>query len=134
MKKKELIMARFNGKHIFLPKKDAKNILEILRSGKIKQGKNALFDGTGYCCLGAMQCYKTGGFVEAFNLSLDGTFKGMPSSKWLKKVGWTFTDIHGYVANDPYLPTLHMTAATANDKGYSFEEIADAMENAIQYI
>lgn len=125
------------GKHIFIPKKDAHAILSILNSGKVKQGKGALFNGTGYCCLGVMQCYKSGGKVEVrrgtASRPMGRRSIGYPSHKWLKKVGWTFTGSSGEPNNNPYLPALKMRAASANDRGISFKMIAAAMENAIQY-
>lgn len=134
-----LMAAARNGKHIFMPEKDAKAILSILRSGEVKQGKGALFDGLGYCCLGVMQCYKSGGKVQVWDIEdakkrgVGKSSKGFPSREWLGKVRWKFTDKFGHIHDDPFLPRFGYSASAANDKGKSFKEIADAMEEAIQY-
>jgi hypothetical protein len=127
-------------KTIFMPKADAELVLAVLRDPANKQGHGALFDkdanngAGGYCCLGLMQCAKTGGRVEAEKWGHGNvSFRGFPTLDWLNSVGWRFE--HGAQATvDPYLPTLGCTASKANDqKGKTFAEIADAMEACIEY-
>lgn len=116
---------------IRMPKADLEMVLAMLRNpvNAGKQGKHALFDGNGYCCLGAMQCAKTGGKVEHKH----GMYKGLPSYNWLATVGWEFTCNEGRRTADPWLPALHTRATFANDsKGYTFAQIADAIEDCAE--
>lgn len=119
-------------KTIIMPAKDLKNVLAALRAPEnaSRQGEGALFDGKGYCCLGLMQCVKTGGKVETDGYEdADNIFAALPSMGWLKKVGWSFKSEQGRKTSDPYLPTLKLGAAAANDSGdYKFTDIADAIE------
>ena len=116
---------------IRMPKEDLELVLRTLRSksNEHKQGRGALYNGAGYCCLGAMQCVKTGGFVEGHDSS-GGDFLEFPSNKWLKSVGWAFKDVDGKSTDNPYFPTLLCTASEANDEeNYTFKQIAQAIES-----
>lgn len=125
-------------KTIRMPKADLELVLKVLRSpvNQKRQGIGSLFmpgdkdEGGGYCCLGAMQCAKTGGKVEGGKgkgKSFHGA--GLPSMDWLSKVGWTFKDSLGHETDNPYFPSLKMSAVQANDDHEkSFKEIADAIE------
>ena len=125
------IPPRKEGIHIQMPKADLEMVLAMLRNpaNAALQGKTALFmkDGPakGYCCLGAMQCAKTGGFVEHTGI----VFHLLPGRDWLDSVGWTFFNKEGGRCSNPYLPLCATSAADANDNsGYSFSQIADAIE------
>lgn len=112
---------------IRMPKEDLELVLATLEAdeNQNKQGRNAMFDGKGYCCLGAMQCAKTGGFVE---MASDGKFMLEPSMEWLNSVGWQFLDADGEESADPYLPSLSHRATYANDYlRASFKQIAAAI-------
>lgn len=98
--------------------------LHHLRSGEVKQGTGRLFDGNGYCCLGVLQCAVTGGRVEQEN----DEPADLPSFEWLRSEGIKFRDEGGRAEQFPYLPTLGLHATSANDRGASFREIADAIE------
>ena len=124
---------------IKMPKKLLKAWLEALRSGKYKQGRGALrvdeVNDPHYCCLGVLQMV-CDGKVES-GIAGDGTtlYKSMPSLKWLKDKGITFSQYGVKTHSDPDLSSLHTTASGANDgmgdlDGYSFAEIADAIELA----
>jgi hypothetical protein len=92
-----------------------------LRSGKHKQTAGCLQDNRGYCCLGVAYIV----FVpkEMQCCGIDGTLLGgMPlthynSPKWLADVDFHFKQI-----TDAYLSTLN------DDRGYTFDEIADLIE------
>lgn len=93
-----------------------------LEENQSKQARNSLFNEVegGYCCLGVAQQVISGGVQ---------VYRYLPSSDWLVKEGITFLDQHGAVSCQPFLPTLHTTAAGANDiQGKTFREIADAVE------
>ena len=98
--------------------------VDALRYGGYKQGKGALKQGDTYCCLGVLQMCVDG--VVEMDPFVEGVSMGLPTQKWLDDHGLT-------MANNPYLPTLKYGAACANDAGKSFDEIADAIEAAMEY-
>ena len=121
------IPPRKDGIYIQMPKADLELALATLRhpDNASRQGRHAMFDGTGYCCLGAMQCAKTGGFVEHTGV----VFNFLPGRDWLDSVGWAFFDKGGERCSDPYLPLSAASVSYTNDNyGYSFSQIADAIE------
>lgn len=122
-------------KTIFMPKADWELVSAALRDPRNKQGKNRMFDGEGYCCLGVMKCAKTGGRVELDNADdPDSDFGGLPTMSWLQSVGWRFKNERGLSDDCPFLPSLGMLAIEASDDaGYSFAEIADAIESCVQF-
>lgn len=104
---------------IRMPKELLQKWLAGLRSGDFKQGRGAMCTHDGhYCCLGVLQ--KTvGDAVE------DGAW---PSPAWRKTHGVNFL-YKGYENwPAPFLPALGQEADAANDTGYTFAEIADAIE------
>jgi hypothetical protein len=116
---------------IKMPKESLQLWLKALRSGKYEQGKGRMRTGDGkYCCLGVMQHCITGK-VESSSSLLVGA-AGLPSPEWLTEhniefAGRTGGDL-GYLPS-PFLPTLDLSAYTANDCGkYNFAQIADAIE------
>lgn len=119
---------------IRMPKADLELVLATLRApeNQDKQGNGSMWNHTGYCCLGAMQCAKTGGKIQC----VDGNIycsKWAPALRWLKDVGWEFKSVEGNLGYDPYLPLLNCTAIEANDvHKYSFAEIADAIEDCAE--
>ena len=108
-----------------LSKKDISEIklwVKALRSGKYKQGKGALQNRDGFCCLG-VACkvlipkgklkYREGAYI----------YGGLPdeqgsSPKWLKRIN-----------NEVFL-TFNISLVTLNDsdKFFSFDEIADLIQ------
>lgn len=130
------IPPRREGIYIQMPKADLEMVLAMLRNpaNADKQGAGALFNTgsgrhgySGYCCLGAMQCAKTGGKVE-YRMG-DGRYRGMPTLQWLNSVGWRFFSVLGGETTSPYLPAFTCGAVRANDAlGKTFAEIADAIE------
>jgi len=111
-------------KTIFMPEETMKKWLAALRCGEYKQAKGALYDETtdGYCCLGVLQ-HVLDGEVECTGKDEPA---GVPSIEWCKNRSVKFSSSHFY--HYPQLPTLECSAVTANDNGYSFLEIADALE------
>ena len=127
-------------KTIFMPEETMKKWLTALRSGEYKQGTGALEVSTKgdshYCCLGVLQ-HMLDGAVE-YDEYGNGPL-GVPSQKWCKNNFVRFCDENGRVDNSPCpVPVLNIrispnsgdyhTAASANDSGYTFSRIADALE------
>lgn len=116
--------------------------LAALRSGEYKQGRGALYNaGTkGYCCLGVL-------------LSVAGeTNEALATHNWpnledMRKYGIEFRSSGGELCvckGDPFLPSLGLPATLANDGyggtgaensflAYPFPEIADAIEQCMEY-
>lgn len=117
---------------IRMPKDDLAVVLATLRmpENQGKQGRGALFSTEGYCCLGAMQYAKSGGIEYSKDIYGNAAVSyGLPSGEWLQSVGWEFYSRYGGPTIAPYLPTLRLTADSANDSGeYTFAQIADAIE------
>jgi hypothetical protein len=114
-------------KTIKMPKELLAKWLAALRSGKYRQGHNAMVDmHGGRCCL-AVLVAETGDAPKT--ASSDNS---LPYPKWLKEKGIEFVSNRGILPSecrDPFLPTLGCSASAANDqKGKSFTEIADAVE------
>lgn len=121
-----------NDKTVRMPKELLENFLHQLRSGKVKQGQDYLFNDKtgGYCCLGVLQACATGGKIELASgvERRHNTYASLPSKKWLAENGITFRDDGVDETNDPWLPSLNKLASEANDYGVSFEQIAEAFE------
>jgi len=115
-------------KTIKMPKALADTWLADLRSGKYPQGRRTLECDGAYCCLGVLQ-KGADGKVER---TLGGTVLHLPSPKWLSKHNVEFCESDGALVCNPFLPTLGMSAASANDNGKTFAEIADAIEAALE--
>jgi hypothetical protein len=116
-------------KTIFMTREQWEKWDAALRSGEYKQTGGGLNLDGGYCCLGVLQKCLTG---EAEQL-------GTPSPQWLSHENIKFADsngdtaLDGYVVENPYLPSMEESAAGANDDGVSFEAIADAIKEAVQF-
>lgn len=85
--------------------------IEALRSGKYKQGRGALRRGDTFCCLGV-----------ACDLIDPDAWEGGEAMDW-----------DGYRSNGLFVPFMATSdsceLARLNDKGYSFDEIADFIEH-----
>lgn len=116
-------------KTIFMPKVMKEAWINALRSGRYKQGKKALktIDGE-YCCLGVLQMVVSG---EVETYKYIGSLI-LPSYEWLRANGILFYDSNRTEDQHPYLSSLNLHAEHANDIGYSFTQIADAIEEAWQ--
>jgi len=106
---------------------NAKKWVAALRSGKYPQGKSWLLKDGKYCCLGvACELAAQTGLTSSPShpqfknvVTFDGEDAFLPSSvrKWLGLV-----EVDGAPKNGPSLVDL-------NDKGKTFEEIADFIES-----
>lgn len=118
-------------KTIFMSKEKADKWLHDLRSGEYKQGFLRLKWEDNYCCLGVLQM-GIDGCVE--NMEDNGGFLSIePSLQWLRKNNIEFKNRRNHPCQDPWLPVLKKSAASANDNCISFAEIANAIEECIQY-
>lgn len=114
-------------KHIQMKKADAKKWLAALRSGRYEQCRGSMFDGKGYCCLGVLQMELGGEIVKSYSCEL-------PTRSWLNEKGIIFLDGEGNSFCSPNIgENLENSASTLNDKGVSFLELADLLEQEIEY-
>ena len=118
-------------KTIFMKRADWEKWDAALRSGEYKQAIEALFDvhSGGYCCLGVLQQCLTGG-TEADLLS---DIDQLPSEDWLYKHGIEFLNGDAAPRRTPWLSKLDASADCANDQGVSFDRIAYAIEQAVEF-
>lgn len=118
-------------KNIKMPKELADKWLNALRSGKYQQGKDSLYQEREgqhyYCCLGALQMEVWG------NTSPTPDHEELCSVDDLEGKRITFYSAYGGVTGDPFLQALGESASEANDHGRTFAEIADALEQEIEY-
>lgn len=114
---------------IRMPKELLTKWLAALRSGKYKQALGLLKRDEGYCCLGVLQM-ETDGQVEVTRLS-NGVWasRGLPTPDWYKNHNIALI---GHSCFTPYLPKLKNTASKANDIGFTFDSIADAIEDCAE--
>lgn len=114
-------------KHIQMKKADAVKWLAALRSGRYEQCKEQLFDGKGYCCLGVLQMELGGEIVKSGSIEL-------PHLLWLAKKKITFLAKDGNKTSSPYIGgPVDYSVTVLNDKGVSFLELADLLEEEIEY-
>lgn len=123
-------------KTIRMPKKKLDKWLRALRSGSFQQGEGTLYspaDQT-FCCLGVLQYVCSSGKVELEDGELE-EFGSLPSMEWAEKHGISGVRDTNTPPNswNPVLPSLCVAhqvcdAATLNDDGVSFLELADAIE------
>lgn len=112
---------------------DGNNWLDALRGeyGAVNQAAGVLFNRQtkGFCCLGVEQSVNWGGKVEA---NADGEPQSMPSFEYLEQTGKMYFDHRGQRCLAPTLVRgadgVTVDAASANDNGWSFVAIADALE------
>lgn len=104
----------------------------LLNSGKFIQGRGRLCTETrislAYCCLGILQ------------IAIDGKIEDkkyvVPTMEWLDRNDITFLSSDGPApekTNNPYLPKIGRTAASANDNFFTFEEIAKAIKDTVEF-
>jgi hypothetical protein len=107
---------------IEMPKKLLTKWLKALRSGKYKQGLGSLHDpdGNTYCCLGVLHHVVSGKNPMGY--------RSYSSSSFLRKYGISFKNDENRATRSPYLPSLDRQACAANDQGYTFKKIAQAIE------
>jgi hypothetical protein len=103
---------------IRMPKNHLTAWLDALRSGKYEQGTGTLCHDNKYCCLGVLEHV------------LDDRVEGndVPSTEWLEAHNVEFFTEDGKLNIQPYLPSASRYAAFLNDNGWSFEQLADAIE------
>lgn len=122
---------------IRMKRADAKAWLDALRSGKYKQGKqkmhNEVYDT--YCCLGVLQKCISGEIVMQKSTSPYREFEEVPSMDWLKKHNIQLFDMFERLGNNPYIGEFGRNISELNDDvGMSFSQIADVIEQNIEYI
>lgn len=101
-------------------REDLQKWVNALRSGEYKQTRLTLQDDKGYCCLGVACLLFIPKEQQAFN-SFGYLYGQMPNHqtyapKWLIAITKDVMDVKGV-----HIPTL-------NDKGTTFEEIANLIE------
>lgn len=110
-------------KTIFMRKADWEKWKARLLDPKSKQAHRELANNNGgFCCLGHLQMS-----IESKIKSLTGQ---LPSHDWLRTNGIRF---HAGYSLNPILPTLNCSAAQANDNGYTLPQIAEAIEQCIEF-
>ena len=115
--------------------------LTALRSGEYKQCSKTMCDNiddysnAGFCCLGVLE-HVMDGEVEKVTDGYKTIGCGVPSKGWCEKYNIIFkNDKDKIICNAaPYLPKLKDYAASANDLGKTFAEIADAIEDCAEGI
>lgn len=118
---------------IRMPKPLLRKWLKALRGAPMfngepfKQGKRALFnqDTKAFCCLGVLEYVASGGKVDVYG---GGDFCALPQRETLEHFGISFLSEGGLSNRFPWLPSLNTNAASANDNGVSFAQLADAIE------
>lgn len=103
-----------------MPKELKERWLAALRSGVYKQGKGLLCDPAGrYCCLGVLQKVADGKVESRKSKALP-----MPTDNWYDK--------HGICPERYKVAASPISLATMNDKGNSFTDIADFIEEKVE--
>lgn len=125
-------------KTIFCPRFIGQKWLDSLRSGEYQQGKGKLQTGEGFCCLGVLEHCIEGRVEEKENEDGVLTSCGFPSMVWLEAHDIKFLDGHEVYLIPSQSPLISIkdlscTADKANDQGISFNEIADAIEDAMEF-
>lgn len=109
-------------------KANRKILADALRSGKYKQGRKCLREDDKFCCLGvAMDIFSDEEWrIESRNRYAKGEFGYWLSPEVKEKLG--FPNDVGFCAIEEEWDKLD-SLANFNDAGYSFEQIADIIEN-----
>ena len=127
-------------KTIFCKREVGQRWLNALRSGKYPQARGKLQTDEGFCCLGVLEHCLTG-IVEMTDDGLGNMVScGYPSMPWLKEHNIKFLYFNGDGNSRAHCSPLlnfkdgtRITADVANDCGYSFSDIADAVEEAMEF-
>jgi hypothetical protein len=129
-----------------MPKELKQQWIDALRNGNYLQSRNRLFqpyvfnNQGGYCCLGVLQ-HSIDGKVE---YNSDGKSCLVPTEDWLKEknisFGWIDQDTDRFYSQAAPLFKIKgydklISATQLNDnEGYTFEEIANIVEDQIEGI
>lgn len=126
--------------------------LHALRSGEYKQGRNFLRDGDRYCCLGVLcDLAESHGIVESRHLTVReiedlanrDQREDEPFGYYSEPQEYIHDDAiqlpvavqawAGLQTADPLVPhgSGRITLANLNDRGHSFTEIADVIEQGL---
>lgn len=118
-------------KTIFMTKEQWEKWDNALRSGEYKQAKSAMFnkDTGGYCCIGVLQKVLSG-CVEHDG---GGYPRGLPTTRWLVDNGIRFRDQYGKPCAGPWLGTARDYATKMNDEGANFIDLAEHIQQAVQF-
>jgi len=113
-----------------------KQWVAALRSGKYQQGEKRLRTGDKFCCLGvACDVSGLGQWVEAIEYDDDGNVVenvqvySTGSIIASHRFNGVLTDWYGVRGADVYFDGEYELLTVANDNGYSFEKIAELIEN-----
>jgi hypothetical protein len=116
-----------------MPEVLKKKWVSALRSGDYEQGRGFLHDGGRFCCLGVL--------VEVAGESADDFHDTqLPSLEFAQRHGITGTGDPGHstlnfdlcIKGDDFDDALVRRASEWNDDGYTFAQIADAIETDIE--
>lgn len=109
-------------------KEDIKNLwVEALRSGKYKQSKNRLKTDDGYCCLGVLcEISNLDTFIKPLECDYYVYFKNFTMPNLLVRQWAGLKEDSQYLDKDP----LEILAQLNDRDGYSFNQIADYIENS----
>lgn len=123
-------------KTIRMKKADWEKWDAALRSGQYEQGFGRLLTENGaYCCLGVLQHCLTGEVEMERDNNGNTVGARYPSRTWLDTRGIAFKREEGAFGAmaSPYLESLSCKADKANDDGYTFFNIADAIKDAVEF-
>lgn len=100
----------------------AKKWVKALRSGKYKQTKEVLFNGTGYCCLGVL--------CEVVGMSPTRDLRGFHYDNMGLLLPEAAMQLSGIKTDgaDLIIAGRYTTLANQNDHGKSFKQIANFIE------
>lgn len=110
---------------------NAQKWVEALRSGKYEQGKNALCRDDKYCCLGVACEVALQNGVVITKSTRNITAHNQTFVETLFNSSWAYLppEVQNWLGLKNDRASFNLTGlATMNDAGYSFEEIADKIE------
>jgi hypothetical protein len=123
--------------------------VDALRSGEYTQGRGCLKSTSGnHCCLGVLcELYDKNNEEKLAKLEVEGMVFFNENSRLtpMKVVDWAglhssdgsinnsgLSDIYGFGLNSLELPELWESLANLNDRGSSFQQIADFIEQNVE--